>query len=244
MTTRRLSTEIEYSQPVIYKHFASMEDLVEAIALEGFGELAAAARRRPRRAAAEDELGAVARAYVAFADREPSAVRRHVHPRHATALRRRGSRPRCPHIHGSAARPSPRSPATGTSKPSPKCSGPRCTDSSRSAATTVCDPDTTPTESTFSSPSSAPQTPRRRALTHNGRHEVNGPPAVCLANGNTSGKVRKSSVRTGPQEYEAYLRIGPVSERYYVESSALLAGHDGTATTESVCRHEVRPALT
>ena len=39
VTTRRLSSEIEYSQPVIYKHFASMEDLVEAIALEGFGEL-------------------------------------------------------------------------------------------------------------------------------------------------------------------------------------------------------------
>ena len=33
-------TEIEYSQPVIYKHFASMEDLMDAVALEGFGELA------------------------------------------------------------------------------------------------------------------------------------------------------------------------------------------------------------
>ena len=40
VTTRRLSTEIEYSQPVLYKHFASMEDIVEAVALEGFGELA------------------------------------------------------------------------------------------------------------------------------------------------------------------------------------------------------------
>src|SRR4029453_15407248 len=42
VTTRRLSTEIEYSQPVLYKHFASMEDIVEAVALEGFGELAEA----------------------------------------------------------------------------------------------------------------------------------------------------------------------------------------------------------
>src|SRR6201995_2093530 len=40
VTTRRLSTEIEYSQPVLYKHFASMEDIVEAVALEGLGELA------------------------------------------------------------------------------------------------------------------------------------------------------------------------------------------------------------
>ena len=40
VTTRRLSAEIEYSQPVLYKHFASMEDIVEAVALEGFGELA------------------------------------------------------------------------------------------------------------------------------------------------------------------------------------------------------------
>jgi len=39
VTTRRLSTEIEYSQPVLYKHFASMEEIVEAVALEGFGEL-------------------------------------------------------------------------------------------------------------------------------------------------------------------------------------------------------------
>jgi len=40
VTTRRLSNEIEYSQPVIYKHFASMEDLIEAVAIDGFGELA------------------------------------------------------------------------------------------------------------------------------------------------------------------------------------------------------------
>ena len=48
VTTRRLSTEIEYSQPVLYKHFASMEDIIEAVALEGFAELA---ELSPRRAA-------------------------------------------------------------------------------------------------------------------------------------------------------------------------------------------------
>lgn len=36
VTTRRLATEIEYSQPVIYKHFASMDDLAAAVALDGF----------------------------------------------------------------------------------------------------------------------------------------------------------------------------------------------------------------
>src|ERR1700755_2091528 len=64
VTTRRLSTEIEYSQPVLYKHFASMEDIVEAVAVEGFGELAEAlraARRGP--GGSEQALSRVAHAY-------------------------------------------------------------------------------------------------------------------------------------------------------------------------------------
>ncbi len=72
VTTRRLSTEIEYSQPVIYKHFASMEDLVEAIALEGFGELAETLGDARRHAAPEDEVGAVARAYSTYATGNPA----------------------------------------------------------------------------------------------------------------------------------------------------------------------------
>jgi AcrR family transcriptional regulator len=71
VTTRRLSTEIEYSQPVIYKHFASMEDLVEAVALEGFDELAEALGDARRRAAPGDAVGAVARAYSAYAIENP-----------------------------------------------------------------------------------------------------------------------------------------------------------------------------
>jgi AcrR family transcriptional regulator len=71
VTTRRLSTEIEYSQPVIYKHFASMEDLVEAIALEGFGELAETLGDARRRAAPQDAVGAVARAYRTYATKNP-----------------------------------------------------------------------------------------------------------------------------------------------------------------------------
>ena len=73
VTTRRLSTEIEYSQPVLYKHFASMEDIVEAVALEGFGELAetlSAARRGA--GAPEEALGRVAHAYSSFATENPA----------------------------------------------------------------------------------------------------------------------------------------------------------------------------
>ncbi len=73
VTTRRLSTEIEYSQPVLYKHFASMEDIVEAVALQGFGELAemlGAARRGA--AAPEEALGRVAHAFSDFAAENPA----------------------------------------------------------------------------------------------------------------------------------------------------------------------------
>ncbi len=72
VTTRRLSTEIEYSQPVIYQHFASMEDLVETIALEGFGELADALGEARRQAAPDEAVGAVARAYSTYATENPA----------------------------------------------------------------------------------------------------------------------------------------------------------------------------
>ena len=73
VTTRRLSAEIEYSQPVLYKHFGSMDDIVEAVALEGFGELAAALRAARRGSAApDDEIGRVAAAYSGFAAKNPA----------------------------------------------------------------------------------------------------------------------------------------------------------------------------
>src|SRR5215204_1956310 len=72
VTTRRLSTEIEYSQPVLYKHFASMEDVVEAVALEGFGELAATlSTARSGAAGPEETLSRVAHAYSSFAADNP-----------------------------------------------------------------------------------------------------------------------------------------------------------------------------
>lgn len=72
VTTRRLSAEIEYSQPVIYKHFASMEDLVEAIALEGFGELADVLGESRRHAAPDGAVAVVARAYISYATKNPA----------------------------------------------------------------------------------------------------------------------------------------------------------------------------
>jgi AcrR family transcriptional regulator len=73
VTTRRLSTEIEYSQPVLYKHFASMEEIVEAVALEGFGELADTLSTARRGAGGpEDELSRVAYAYRSFATENPA----------------------------------------------------------------------------------------------------------------------------------------------------------------------------
>jgi AcrR family transcriptional regulator len=73
VTTRRLSTEIEYSQPVLYKHFASMEDIVEAVALEGFGELAESlGQARCGAGEAREVLARVARAYSSFATENPA----------------------------------------------------------------------------------------------------------------------------------------------------------------------------
>jgi AcrR family transcriptional regulator len=73
VTTRRLSTEIEYSQPVLYKHFASMDDIVDAVALEGFGELAETLSTARRDAERPDEvLRRVAHAYSSFAAENPA----------------------------------------------------------------------------------------------------------------------------------------------------------------------------
>lgn len=73
VTTRRLSTEIEYSQPVLYKHFASMEDIVDAVAVEGFGELAdALAAARDDDGPPEETLSRVAHAFSRFAADNPA----------------------------------------------------------------------------------------------------------------------------------------------------------------------------
>jgi AcrR family transcriptional regulator len=72
VTTRRLSTEIEYSQPVIYKHFASLDDITDAVALEGFDELAQALRQARTAASPDGAAHAVAHRYAAFAADAPA----------------------------------------------------------------------------------------------------------------------------------------------------------------------------
>jgi AcrR family transcriptional regulator len=73
VTTRRLSTEIEYSQPVLYKHFTGMEQIADAVAIDGFGELAEVTRAaRSGAGTASDALARIAHAYVDFARDNPA----------------------------------------------------------------------------------------------------------------------------------------------------------------------------
>ncbi len=73
VTTRRLSAEIEYSQPVLYAHFANMEQLAQAVAIDGFGELAETLHTaRAGAATTTDALRQLARAYVDFARQNPA----------------------------------------------------------------------------------------------------------------------------------------------------------------------------
>ncbi|OBA62272.1 TetR family transcriptional regulator [Mycobacterium sp. 1100029.7] len=73
VTTRRLSSEIEYSQPVLYAHFANMDQLAQAVAVDGFGELAAALRTTRTGASTPTEsLAYLARAYLDFARDNPA----------------------------------------------------------------------------------------------------------------------------------------------------------------------------
>jgi AcrR family transcriptional regulator len=67
VTTRRLSAEIEYSQPVLYKHFAGMEGIVASVAVQGFGELRDALSQARREATdGRDALARVAHAFIGF----------------------------------------------------------------------------------------------------------------------------------------------------------------------------------
>ncbi len=73
VTTRRLSAEIEYSQPVLYKHFAGMEQIADAVAVDGFGELADTLQAaRSDAGAADDALIRLAHAYLGFARDNPA----------------------------------------------------------------------------------------------------------------------------------------------------------------------------
>jgi AcrR family transcriptional regulator len=72
VTTRRLADEIEYSQPVLYSHFAGKDAIVAAVALEGFTELAVRLRAATRTGEPRAALEGLARAYMAFAEENPA----------------------------------------------------------------------------------------------------------------------------------------------------------------------------
>ncbi|SCX19142.1 TetR/AcrR family transcriptional regulator [Mycolicibacterium fluoranthenivorans] len=73
VTTRRLSTEIEYSQPVLYKHFSSMEQVADAVALDGYAELAEAIRAvGATDGTAATVLSQIAYVYLNFARDNPA----------------------------------------------------------------------------------------------------------------------------------------------------------------------------
>jgi AcrR family transcriptional regulator len=72
VTTRRLSTEIEYSQPVLYKHFAGMEQIADAVALDGYAEITEVIQNASDDVDAEVALARIALAYLDFADSNPA----------------------------------------------------------------------------------------------------------------------------------------------------------------------------
>ena len=72
VTVRRLSDEISYSQPVLYSHFGSRDEILAAVAIEGFQELGIAlekARNRPQRG---NPIESAAIAYLKFAESSPA----------------------------------------------------------------------------------------------------------------------------------------------------------------------------
>src|ERR1700682_5308093 len=73
VTTRRLSTEIEYSQPVLYKHFSGMDEIAQSVAIDGFSELAGAlSTARTDAGEPEDVLRRIAHVYLDFARDSPA----------------------------------------------------------------------------------------------------------------------------------------------------------------------------
>ena len=74
VTVRKLAERIEYSQPVLYGHFAGRDAIVAAVAEQGIAELAVVVKEL-REGAADPEaaLTAVAEGYLTFA-RERSAL--------------------------------------------------------------------------------------------------------------------------------------------------------------------------
>ncbi|MFE1595889.1 TetR/AcrR family transcriptional regulator [Nocardia sp. NPDC058705] len=73
VTIRKLADRIEYSQPVLYSHFANKAAIVGAVALEGCVEFAEKLKQAREAATTHTEVVAnVARAYLDFATDNPA----------------------------------------------------------------------------------------------------------------------------------------------------------------------------
>jgi AcrR family transcriptional regulator len=73
VTTRRLADTIEYSQPVLYSHFANKDAIVAAVAIQGFTELAERLHQARLTAAKEQQaLAGLAQAYLDFGLANPA----------------------------------------------------------------------------------------------------------------------------------------------------------------------------
>jgi AcrR family transcriptional regulator len=73
VTIRRLADRIEYSQPVLYSHFAGKGGIIDAVAVEGFAELHLILRNaREAAGSPEAALRELAGAYVGFALEHPA----------------------------------------------------------------------------------------------------------------------------------------------------------------------------
>ncbi len=73
VTTRRLAERVEYSQPVLYTHFAGKGAIMAAVAVQGFAELAGQLQAAVAPSSdAREALAAVAAAYVGFAEQSPA----------------------------------------------------------------------------------------------------------------------------------------------------------------------------
>lgn len=70
VTTRRLAELIDYSQPVLYSHFKGKAEIMGAVAIRGFEELAAR-MSKARAAGGPDVLRKVCAAYLDFARSRP-----------------------------------------------------------------------------------------------------------------------------------------------------------------------------
>ena len=72
VTTRALAQAIEYSQPVLYGHFpGGKADIMNAVALQGFGELAERLAGLSRSRRGTGRIRAVATGYLDFAAQNP-----------------------------------------------------------------------------------------------------------------------------------------------------------------------------